>query len=179
MSLQQYHPISLMQAQSQQRGDAIALEGYGLSAPWQQISWRRFDEIGDQIAKALIASGFAAQDKVAILSQNCPQWTCADVGVLKAKAVVVPIYPTSTLEQARYIIDDAQAKLIFVGDAEQYRMARELLAICPSLTQIVVFDAEVALKQEDTAVHFDSLLTQTHSPEVDAELAHQIGRAHV
>ncbi|KIO36933.1 AMP-dependent synthetase/ligase [Shewanella sp. cp20] len=174
MSLQQYHPISLMQAQSQQRGDAIALEGYGLAAPWQQISWRRFDEIGDQVAKALIASDFAPQDKVVILSQNCPQWTCADVGALKAKAVVVPIYPTSTLEQARYIIDDAQAKLIFVGDAEQYGMARELLAICPSLTQIVVFDAQVVLTEGETAVHFDSLLAETYSPEVEAELGRRL-----
>ncbi|QYJ86147.1 long-chain fatty acid--CoA ligase [Shewanella mesophila] len=162
MSLEQYHPIRLIQEQSQKLGEAIALEGYGMAAPWDKVSWTAFDQISSDIAKALIGFDLAVQDKVVILSQNCPQWTCADVGALKAKTVVVPVYPTSTLEQARYIVNDAEAKLIFVGDAAQYKMACELLALCPSLTHIVVFDNEVMLADNKQHFHFDSLLKLTH-----------------
>ncbi|WP_394230645.1 AMP-dependent synthetase/ligase [Shewanella colwelliana] len=178
MSLEQYHPIRLIQEQSRQLGEATALEGYGMAAPWDRISWRSFGEISDNLAKALIEKAIERQDKIVILSQNCPQWTCADVGALKAKAVVVPIYPTSTIEQARYIINDAQAKLIFVGDAEQYKMACELVKLCDSLVDIVVFDASVALK-DSTHSHFDIFIAQTFAAASDVELAARIKESHL
>ncbi|MCG9698412.1 long-chain fatty acid--CoA ligase [Shewanella sp. Isolate11] len=176
MSLQQYHPIHLIQQQSQKRGEAIALEGYGMAAPWDKVSWTAFDSRSDEIAKALIYLDLAVQDKVVILSQNCPQWTCADVGSLKAKAVVVPIYPTSTLEQASYIVNDAGAKLIFVGDAQQYQMALQLLPLCPSLAHIVVFDADVKLEDHNQHFHFDSLLNRHFEPSVNDELAQRLSQ---
>lgn len=169
MSLEQYHPIRLIREQSKKLGEAIALEGYGMAAPWDRVSWTAFDTISSDIAKALIGFDLAVQDKVVILSQNCPQWTCADIGALKAKTVVVPIYPTSTQEQARYIVDDALAKLIFVGDAAQYLMACELVELCPSLTHIVVFDSEVKLADSERHFHFDALLKLTHEAKVSDE----------
>ncbi len=51
----------------------------------EKVSWSKFECYSERIAKGLIALEFEPQDKVAILSQNCPQWTCADVGALKAK----------------------------------------------------------------------------------------------
>ncbi len=175
MSLQQYHVINLIQQQSQQRGEAIALEGYGMEAPWDKVSWNKFERHSERIAKGLIALEFEPQDKIAILSQNCPQWTCADVGALKAKAVVVPIYPTSTIEQASYIINDAEAKLIFVGDAKQYEMAIKLLALCPSLQHIVVFDEDAELRDysehHGSHTHFDTwLLDHEYDAVVHEEL---------
>ncbi|GIU49561.1 AMP-dependent synthetase/ligase [Shewanella algidipiscicola] len=175
MSLEQYHPIRLIQEQSLKRGDAIALEGYGSAAPWHQISWSAFDNISDAIAKALIRFDLALQDRVVILSQNSPQWACADVGALKAKTVVVPIYPTSTIDQAAYIIDDAQAKLIFVGDAAQYLMACELTKRCATLTQIVVFDSDVTLIDQ-AHYHFDSLLNPMVDPAIEAELLQRLSQ---
>ncbi|QYK01362.1 AMP-dependent synthetase/ligase [Shewanella psychrotolerans] len=174
MSLEQYHPIRLIQEQSQKLGEAIALEGYGMPAPWNKVSWEAFDQISGDIAKALIGFDLAVQDTVVILSQNCPQWTCADVGALKAKAVVVPVYPTSTIEQARYIVDDAGAKLIFVGDTTQYKMACELADLCPSLTRIVVFDREVKLVDNKLHCHFDSLLKLSHPARITDELEQRL-----
>ncbi|MCE9688135.1 long-chain fatty acid--CoA ligase [Shewanella sp. AS16] len=158
MSLEQYHLIRLLQQRSAESPAAIALEGFEMSAPWQQVSWQSFDEISGRIARWAIDIGLQVQDRAVILAENCPQWTCADVGLLKARAVVVPIYPTSTLEQAAYIVKDAEAKLLIVGDAEQYAMARELQALCPSVEHILVFDARVALV-DDRHLHLDSLLS--------------------
>ncbi|WP_220768004.1 long-chain fatty acid--CoA ligase [Shewanella sp. MBTL60-007] len=170
MSLEQYHVVRLIQQQSQALGDATALEGFETAAPWHQVSWTQFDTITSNIARVLIQFGIESQDRAIILSQNCPQWTCADLGLLKAKAVVVPIYPTSTIEQAAYIVNDAEAKLIFVGDKEQYTMACELVAQCDSLTRIVVFDKSVELQDLENHFYLDDLLAREVDSAADSEL---------
>ncbi|MGS0726207.1 AMP-binding protein, partial [Shewanella sp. 0m-11] len=170
MSLEQYHVVRLIQQQSQSLGDAIALEGFETAAPWHQVSWTQFDTITSKIARVLIQFGIESHDRAVILSQNCPQWTCADLGLLKAKAVVVPIYPTSTMEQAAYIVNDAAAKLIFVGDAAQYAMACELAAQCDSLTSVVVFDQSVELQDKQNHFYLDELLARELDVAADAEL---------
>lgn len=174
MSLEQYHVIRLIQQKSQSLGEAVALKGFEMAAPWDSVSWRQFDVYTSQIARVLIEFGLQAQDKAVILSQNCPQWTCADVGMLKAKAVVVPIYPTSTLDQAAYIINDCQAKLIFAGDRLQYQMACQLVKDCESATQIIVFDASVPLEDPQHHFHLDSLLSQTVEDHYSQELAQRL-----
>ncbi|QDF65595.1 long-chain fatty acid--CoA ligase [Shewanella sp. SNU WT4] len=157
MSLQQYHIIQLLQQQWQARPDAIALEGFGLKGAWAKVSWQAFADISEKMAKVLLSFNIQPQDKTVILSQNLPQWTCADVGSLMVRAVVVPVYPTSTEEQAAYIINDAGAKVVFVNDAKQYQMACALEAQCPSVEQVIVFDPEVKL-QAANHWHFDALL---------------------
>ncbi|MBB1268463.1 long-chain fatty acid--CoA ligase [Shewanella sp. SR44-3] len=178
MSLEQYHLVQLLQQQSQQRADCIALEGFELAAPWQQVSWKAFDSISHQVAKAMIKFGLQAQDTAVILSQNCPQWTCVDVGLLKARAVVVPVYPSSTQEQASFIINDAGAKVLFIDDAEQYHMACKLQAVCPSVEYLVVFDASVALLDTPNHVHFDSLIAADLSTQ-DEALAERLQAANL
>ncbi|MGI2048988.1 AMP-dependent synthetase/ligase [Shewanella oncorhynchi] len=183
MSLDQYHVIRLLQQQSESLKDAVALEGFEMAAPWYQVSWQAFDQISSKIAQVLIELGVQVQDRCVILAQNCPQWTCADVGTLKARAVVVPIYPTSTVEQASFIVNDATAKVIFVDDAKQYAMACELQALCPSLEHVIVFDASVTLAADKANQHWhlDTLLagdTQLNI-EQEAELNQRLQAANL
>lgn len=163
MSLEQYHVTRLIKKQSHEMGDAIALEGFEMAAPWHQVSWQDFERISTQIALAIIHFDLEVQDRAVILSQNCPQWTCADVASLKSRLSVVPIYPTSTFEQAKYIVDDASAKLVFVGDAGNYQMACELAEQCESITHIVVFDKSVQLQDKPNHYHLDDLIEKTYS----------------
>lgn len=183
MSLDQYHVIRLLQQQSESLKDAVALEGFEMAAPWFQVSWQAFDQISSKIAQVLIELGVQVQDRCVILAQNCPQWTCADVGTLKTRAVVVPIYPTSTVEQASFIVNDATAKVIFVDDAKQYAMACELQALCPSLEHVIVFDASVTLAADKANQHWhlDTLLagdTQLNI-EQEAELNQRLQAANL
>lgn len=178
MSLEQYHVIRLLQQQSQSLKEAIALEGFEMAAPWHQVSWQAFDEISHKIAQVLIQLGVQVQDRCVILSQNCPQWTCADIGILKSRAIVVPIYPTSTLEQASFIINDAAAKVIFVDDAKQYALACELQKQCPTLEHVIVFDAAVQLAQDKPQHrHLDNVLAQAYDQ--SAELAQRLKDANL
>ena len=179
MSLEQYHLTRLIKKQSLQLGDAIALEGYEMAAPWHQVSWSNFDSISSQVAQALINFGFEVQDRVAILAQNSPQWTCADIGCLKTRAVVVPIYPTSTFEQASYIIDDAEAKLIFAGDQAHYEMACKLTDVCSSLMQVVVFDKSVSLQDNANHHYFDDLIADSYPAKTLIELDKRLEAANL
>ncbi|MGL5391369.1 MAG: AMP-dependent synthetase/ligase [Shewanella sp.] len=183
MSLEQYHLIELLQQQSQSLKDTIALEGFEMAAPWHQVSWQAFDHISNKIAQVLIQLGVQVQDRCVILAQNCPQWTCADIGALKSRAIVVPIYPTSTLEQASFIVNDAAAKVIFVDDAKQYAMACELQKHCPSLEHVIVFDKNVLIAADKALQHFwlDALLADTAGlvANQEAELAARLQQANL
>ncbi|WP_345870499.1 long-chain fatty acid--CoA ligase [Shewanella algae] len=170
MSLEQYRITHLLRQQLKARAEHIALEGFEMAAPWDKVSWNEFNRISAAIAGTLIANGFEVQDRAVILSHNCPQWTCVDVGVIRARGIVVPVYPTSTLEQAAYIINDAGAKLLFVDNKAQYELACELESLCPTLNCVVVFDKQVTLKQPHHQ-HLDTLLEQTVPEEARTELA--------
>ncbi|WP_218997653.1 AMP-dependent synthetase/ligase [Shewanella algae] len=170
MSLEQYRITHLLRQQLKARAEHIALEGFEMATPWDKVSWNEFNRISAAIAGTLIANGFEVQDRAVILSHNCPQWTCVDVGVIRARGVVVPVYPTSTLEQAAYIINDAGAKLLFVDNKAQYELACELESLCPTLNCVVVFDKQVTLKQPHHQ-HLDTLLEQTVPEEARTELA--------
>ena len=66
-----------------------------------------------------------------------PRWTITDIGALQVRAVTVPIYATNTAKQAQFIINNAEMKIIFVGDQEQYDQVLEIIDECPKLEKIV------------------------------------------
>jgi len=83
-------------------------------------SWQGWMKIVRETAMALHSLGIRKGDHVGIISENNPEWTFADLGILSLGAVTVPIYPTSSLEDIRYIVDHADLKALFVSTEEQY-----------------------------------------------------------
>jgi long-chain acyl-CoA synthetase len=86
---------------------------------WESISSRTIYQQAFGISRALGAWGIGAGDRVAILSENRPEWTISDFACLLAGAVVVPIYATLTAEQTAYILQDSGARAIFVSTQKQ------------------------------------------------------------
>jgi long-chain acyl-CoA synthetase len=80
-------------------------------------------------------------DRVAILSENRPEWTIADHAILNAGAVVVPIYPTLLTDQVRYILDNSGAMLLLVSGTAQLDKILPILPDLPALQRVVAFDA--------------------------------------
>ncbi|HBK40349.1 MAG TPA: long-chain fatty acid--CoA ligase, partial [Porphyromonadaceae bacterium] len=75
-------------------------------------------------------------------------------------AVMVPMYATSSPSQVEYIVNDAQLKVIFVGEQFQYNNAYKVQQESPVLKKIIVFDRNVVLKPEDkTSIYFDDFIT--------------------
>ena len=94
------------------------------SHEWQPLSSSEFYSLTVGVSKALLDWGIKPGDRVAILSENRYEWAIADFASLLIGAVVVPIYPTQTAEQCRYVLQHSGARAIFVSSAEQFSKLR-------------------------------------------------------
>jgi long-chain acyl-CoA synthetase len=93
---------------------------------WIPISSRELYRDAVGVARTLAGWGITKGDRVAILSENRPEWALADFGCLLLGAVVVPIYTTLTAEQTAYLLKDSEAKVIFLSTAEQLKKFLEI-----------------------------------------------------
>src|SRR3982751_997667 len=99
-----------------------------------------FDRVRD-LSLGLAALGIGRGDRVVIMSESRPEWLLADLAILTIGAVTVPVYSTLTGAQARYIIDDAGARIAFVSTAAQLEKIQRLRHELPNLEAIVTFEA--------------------------------------
>lgn len=93
---------------------------------WKTYSSRDVKEIVDNLSLAFINSGIGAGDKVAIISDNCPEWNFVDFALQQIGAVSVPMYPTITSDDYEYIFNHAEVKVIFVGNDEILQKASKV-----------------------------------------------------
>ncbi len=93
---------------------------------WKTYTSKDLKRIVDNLSLAFIATGIAPGDKVAIISENRPEWNFIDFSLQQIGAISVPMYPTITSNDYAYIFDHAEVKMIFVGDQEIYSKASEV-----------------------------------------------------
>lgn len=122
--------------------------GFKKGDKWESLLWKDFSRMVFKTANALKSLGITDHDKVAIYSDNSAEWIVFDLAILSIGAITVPIYSTNNKEQAEYIINDSEAKVILVGNQEQYDAAYELLATNKFLKKIIVSKKKVWIKQE-------------------------------
>lgn len=92
------------------------------------------------VSASLEAAGLTRGDRVAILSENRPEWALSDFGCLCAGVIVVPIYPTLTEPQVAYVLADSGVKLVFTSSVEQAEKTRAAAEECDQDISIVMFD---------------------------------------
>ncbi|MDO5570892.1 MAG: long-chain fatty acid--CoA ligase [Bacteroidales bacterium] len=144
------HFSKLVHAQAQQVGDQIAFRHRDYATEsWIPTTWKSFSEKVMKAAKALVSFGVKEQDRIATFTQNMPQGLITDFAAYANRLIVVPLYATSSTNQVEYILNDSQAKLIFVGEQYQYDHAYEAVKNASSVKKIVVFDKDVQIHPED------------------------------
>ncbi|WP_139707672.1 AMP-dependent synthetase/ligase [Aeromonas allosaccharophila] len=157
------HLVRLMRERIAQLGNKAALR-VQQDGQWRAIGWRTLGQAMDYCAQALIRAGHQPTEMVGIYARNMPEWTQADLGILAARGVSVPIYPTSTLDQLRYIVRDANIGLLFVGEQPQFDQALQLIE-SGEIRQIVALDGNVNLRGCPQASHFQEFLVSgNHQP---------------
>ncbi|MDE3054539.1 MAG: long-chain fatty acid--CoA ligase [Gemmatimonadota bacterium] len=91
-------------------------------------------------AMGLAELGVRHGDRIALLSENRPEWAIADYACLTGGVIDVPIYPNETPEAAAYIINNSGAVAVFVSTAEQAAKIAEVRGECPNLRHVIGFD---------------------------------------
>jgi long-chain acyl-CoA synthetase len=90
----------------------------------------------------LMDLGVEGGDRIALLSENRPEWLVADIAILSAGAINVPVYPTLPSNQIESLLNDAGVKIIILSTAEQLEKIREIQSKVPTLQATVVMDLE-------------------------------------
>jgi long-chain acyl-CoA synthetase len=83
---------------------------------WKTYSSKEVQDIIDELSLGFLAQGIQAGDKVAIISENRPEWNFIDLACQQIGVISVPMYPTITVADYAYIFDHAEVKVIFAGD---------------------------------------------------------------
>ncbi|HYV85473.1 MAG TPA: long-chain fatty acid--CoA ligase [Patescibacteria group bacterium] len=108
---------------------------------WRPISTVDFVARLRDVALGLRAAGIRPGDRVALLSENRPEWTTTDYAILCAGAVTVPIYTTLLPDQIEFILRDSGARAVVVSTADQVAKILAIRPRLPELAEVVVFDA--------------------------------------
>jgi long-chain acyl-CoA synthetase len=102
-----------------------------------------FERIRD-LSLGFGALGVGPGDRVAIVAESRPEWIMCDMAILTAGAVTVPIYPTLSAAQARYILQDSAARLAIVSTRLQLDKLQEIRHLLPAIEAVVVMEPAAA-----------------------------------
>lgn len=143
---------------------------------WVSISSDELLERAQHIARGLHKVGVRAGDRVALLSESRPEWTLTDAGCIFLGAVDVPIYPTLTPSQVRYILKDSGACILVLPNRQKFDQLKEILPDCADLKQIIFFDSEATVSGEMTLRQLEDLGRELEraQPDLIEDLAHRI-----
>jgi long-chain acyl-CoA synthetase len=145
---------------------AVVFSRRGSGGRWQDVTAAEFAAEVTAVARGLIVSGIGPGDRIALMSRTCYEWTLLDFAVWAAGAVLVPIYPTASAEQAAAILGNAQVTMVFAEDeacAEVLAAAflsprrldqeaiRELTELGSGLPDEAVADRRASLNPDSTA----------------------------
>ena len=155
-----YHLSTLVHKQAAKNGDRQVLiyRDFG-SLKWKSLSWNKFSQLVKQVSNAMLNLGVGVQENVGVFAQNCVEYLYTDFGAFGIRAVTVPFYATSSEQQIQYVVSDAQIRVLFVGEQEQYDKANRVLPLCSSLEKLVIFDRSVRITPHDTsAIYFEDFM---------------------
>lgn len=173
MNLNNLHYVNVFRENVDKYASKNALM-HRTSTGWEGIDWKTFGQMTDTLSKALLAFGIQPQDTVGIFSQNMPQWTIADLATLQIRAITVPIYATNTAEQAAFVVNHAEIKMLFVGGEEQYDKALAFAEKSPSLQKIILMKDNIPLKEKQWSITWEDFIKYGASAKLDAQLQTQI-----
>jgi long-chain acyl-CoA synthetase len=108
---------------------------------WVDLGYRDLGDRVHDLSLGLVELGVAPGDRVAILSENRPEWAISDFACLSARCTDVPIYPTLPAKQAEYILRDSAAVAILASTPAQVEKLLVIRERLPQLRHIIAFDS--------------------------------------
>ena len=157
------------------KADALAFKTGDV---WKYLSGNEVIERVKRIAAGLAALGVKAGDRVAIISENRPEWSFVDLAILSLRAVNVPIYTTQAVEQIRFILENSGAKILFVSGKKLWKHCENAVQSvvehhiqtfeCAHYGDLGHAEARAVVAQADVAADLFAYFVQSlaHDPEV-------------
>ena len=136
MSLKRIIDILPHIQESYHRADTLVSKRNG---NWVPISIDEMINEVEMLSFGLMNAGIQPNDKVAIISSNCPEWNIADFAIANIGAVSVPVYPTMNPSESAFILNDAAVKIVFVADKELYQKIAAIKNETPTVEFIFTF----------------------------------------
>ena len=133
---------------------------------WQEFTWQDVEQQARCIASGLKEQGYEHGANIGILSKNCAQWVIADLAIMMAGMISVPIYPTANRKTISYVIKDANLKAIFVGKLDDLTEAEA--AIDESILRVALPYPTISAQATFSSwlSHY-SPLAEIHKPAID------------
>lgn len=142
--------------------DAFASKANGV---WKKYSTQEYIDIANKVSLGLLELGIQAGDKIALISNNRPEWNFMDIGIGQLGAIVCPVYPTISENDYKFIFNDAEVKYVFVSDTEILKKVNAIKHEVASLKDIYCFNNIEGIK------HWTEILALANiqrMPEVEA-----------
>lgn len=129
--------------------DALAFK---IDDVWNYLAGPEVIEKIRRIALGLSQLGVKAGDRIAIISENRPEWSLTDLAILSLRAVTVPIYTTQAVEQIRYILEDSGAKMLIVSGKKLLKHAEQAKKSVERIEKLVFFDADAKPEGDNRSI---------------------------
>ncbi len=126
-----------------------------VAGEYKGFSYREFGERVKNFALGLASLGITHSDRVALISENRPEWAISDFAMLSIGATNVPIYPTITSQQIEYILKDSGSRLIIVSKPDLLEKILQIKDNLPALQKVIYMDE--AETKKDYMLKFDEL----------------------
>ncbi|GAA4685402.1 AMP-dependent synthetase/ligase [Nocardioides nanhaiensis] len=131
--------VTRVREHARTRPKAVALRDKHLGV-WRPWTWEHYWDQVQLTGHALLALGVSPGDRVAIHSENRPEWLVADLGALAVRAASVGVYPTNPAAEVAYLLADSGAVVLVAEDQEQVDKALEVIDQCPDLRHVVYLE---------------------------------------
>lgn len=138
MELTRLFDFLAFQLKNSPREDSLVTKHDG---KWHKTSTQEFVNKANAISRGFLNLGVKKGDKIAIASTtNRTEWNLLDIGLQQIGCISVPVYPTISEEDYKYIFNDSEVKFAFVSDADLYAKINSIKSEVPSLVSIYTFD---------------------------------------
>ena len=160
------------QAEKYGEREAVRYKDY-VTNEWISISWNKFKTLIDTAACALAQMGIKEKENITTFTQNTLHGLVVDHGAFQNRAVIAPLYATSSADQITYIINETESRFLFIGEQPQYDVWIQARANCPFVEHIIIFDRQVVRVENDNqSIYMDEFMAlgENASDEIKAEV---------
>lgn len=120
---------------------------------WRRTTWAEYEDQVINFAKGLVALGFQRGDRLAIASEDTPEWIIADMATQALGGISVGIYPTNSWFEIQYIVSHSRCRFVVCGDQEQ---TDKLLQACASEAGLALVDKLICVDMKGMLHYSDA-----------------------